>query len=397
MNGVVKMSRTDRDKKGARGNSATGKKKLLKASLSHHSLPVDLTPGDAVTVKLVKSGYATQEFSYTVPTAAATVTKTMVSEMGTLSVTSTPTGATVIVGTETKISPCNFTLAPGTHAVTVSKTGYDTIADTVEITAGKTITKSYTLTPTLTPPCDSYGDVDDDGYVTQSDVDLIRSYIFSGWGAVKDKVSISESEFIHRADVDGNGYINMGDVGSVLGYIGGSIDTFPVCAKGALNVTTIPAGANVKVGTETKTSPCTFTLASGTHTVTITKTGYTTKTDTVVITAGVTTSKNYTLTPIHGTLSVTTIPTSATVKVGIDAKISPCNFTLAPGTHAVTVSKTGYETQTESVTITSGVTTTKSYTLIPSKAVITFKTLKEDTTELTGVSVYINGVLKGTT
>ena len=79
------------------------------------------------------------------------------------------------------------------------------------------------------PPCDSYGDVDDDGYVTQADADLIRLYVFGGWAAVRDTVSISESEFVHRADVDGNGYVNMGDVGMVFSYIGGTINTFPVC------------------------------------------------------------------------------------------------------------------------------------------------------------------------
>ena len=41
-------------------------------------LPVDLIPGELVTVKLVMGGYITQEFSYTVPATPETVTKTMV-------------------------------------------------------------------------------------------------------------------------------------------------------------------------------------------------------------------------------------------------------------------------------------------------------------------------------
>ncbi|MHC1566942.1 MAG: hypothetical protein ACXQTD_04295 [Candidatus Syntropharchaeia archaeon] len=45
------------------------------------SLKVDLEPGKTVHVKLVKTGYLTQEFDYTVPHAAATVTKTMVAEV----------------------------------------------------------------------------------------------------------------------------------------------------------------------------------------------------------------------------------------------------------------------------------------------------------------------------
>ena len=213
------------------------------------SLNVELEPGKTVHVKLVKSAYITQEFDYTVPSSPATVTKTMVLEMGILSVTTTPTGATVkVVGGETKKSPCTFSLAPKLHTVEVSKPGYDTITDTVSIIAGVTISRSYTLT----------------------------------------------------------------------------------LSKGTLSVSTTPTGATVKVGTETKTSPCNFTLASGTYTVTVSKTGYDTFTDTGVV-------------------------------------------------------------------IAAGETTTKSYILTPSKLTITFKTLKEDTTELTGVSVYIDGALEGTT
>jgi cytochrome c biogenesis protein CcdA len=320
----MKMSKDQKDKKeNAVGNSVTSKKKNLKASLSHQSLPVDLTPGETITVKLVKSGYVTQEFSYTVPTAAATVTKTMVLETGTLSVTTTPTGATVAVGLNAKASPCTFSLTPGTHTVTISKAGYETRTESVTITAGVTTTKSYTLTS----------------------------------------------------------------------------------SKGTLSITTTPTGAKVTVtspegftpGVSCLATPCTFELFPGTYAVKVEKAGYETITDSVTITSGVTTSKSYTLTPSKGTLSVTTSPTGATVKVGAETKTAPCNFSLAPGTHTVTVSKTGYDTITDTVTITAGLTTTKSYTLTLSGVTITFKTLKEDTTELTGTSVYINDVLKGTT
>lgn len=120
--------------------------KKMGATLQHHSLPVDLEPGKRVHVKLVKAGYAPQEFYYTVPASAATVTKTMYHETGTLSVTTTPTSATIKIGTETRTSPCIFTLAPGTYTVTISKAGYDTITDSVTITSGATTVKSYTLT-----------------------------------------------------------------------------------------------------------------------------------------------------------------------------------------------------------------------------------------------------------
>ena len=46
--------------------------------LLHHSLPVDLTPGSTVHVKLAMVGYDTIEFDYLVPDANETVTKTMI-------------------------------------------------------------------------------------------------------------------------------------------------------------------------------------------------------------------------------------------------------------------------------------------------------------------------------
>lgn len=46
--------------------------------LLHHSLPVDLTPGSTVHVKLAMMGYDTIEFDYLVPDADEMVTKTMI-------------------------------------------------------------------------------------------------------------------------------------------------------------------------------------------------------------------------------------------------------------------------------------------------------------------------------
>jgi len=45
------------------------------------SLTVELEPGKTVHVKLVKEGYLTQEFDYLVPSAPATVTKTMIAKV----------------------------------------------------------------------------------------------------------------------------------------------------------------------------------------------------------------------------------------------------------------------------------------------------------------------------
>lgn len=228
------------------------------------SLNVSLEPGKTVHVKLVKGGYITQTFSYTVPTTPTTVTKTMVIKTGTLSLTTSPTGATVDI---------------------------------------------YEVGPHPEGPSDTN------------------------------------------------------------------------------------KGAHIGI----HTTPFTVDLEPRDYVYKVTKIGYAFIWVQVSVTAGLTTTKSHTLIPLAGTLSVATTPTGATVKVGTETKTSPCNFTLAPGTHTVTVSKPGYNTKTDMVAITSGATTTKSYTLVLSEVTITFDTKKEDGSTLTGVDVFVDGARRGTT
>ena len=68
--------------------------------------------------------------------------------------------------------------------------------------------------------CDSFGDVDNDGFVSQSDVDLIAAYIAGG--------SLSEEQK-RRADVNGDGNVSQADLDIVENYIITGISTFPVC------------------------------------------------------------------------------------------------------------------------------------------------------------------------
>lgn len=71
--------------------------------------------------------------------------------------------------------------------------------------------------------CDSYGDVDRDGVVTEADTALITSFISGG----------GDEDQRKRADVDDNGVINTTDSSMVSSFILCNIDTFPVCATKA--------------------------------------------------------------------------------------------------------------------------------------------------------------------
>ena len=74
---------------------------------------------------------------------------------------------------------------------------------------------------TLTPPCDSYGDLNNDGYVTTADITLVESCILNPSQCTQEQKS--------RADIDDNGIVDGGDVVIIEQYITGVTDTFPVC------------------------------------------------------------------------------------------------------------------------------------------------------------------------
>jgi hypothetical protein len=99
-------------------------------------------------------------------------------------------------------------------------------------------------------------------------------------------------------------------------------------------------------------------LAIGSHTLTATKAGYQTLTQTVIVTAG-TTTVSLNLVPATGSLYVTSVPTGADLFVdGSGRGTTPRTVSgLSPGSHTVKVSKAGYQDYTTTVTISDSVTT----------------------------------------
>ena len=99
--------------------------------------------------------------------------------------------------------------------------------------------------------------------------------------------------------------------------------------------------------------------------------------------------------PTTGTLSITSTPSGAVVK--IDGKYKgETQLTLEdqkPGTYSITFSAEGYETQTKSVTVTAGKTVTCSATL---KKRLTFSSSSDGTFTLNGISFKMVRVEGGT-
>ena len=110
----------------------------------------------------------------------------------------------------------------------------------------------WKLTRRRTPPCENYGDLNDDGYIDDTDLVLLGDYLRCGYAQIS--TPLSESEFIKRADLDQDGSITATDFTTLSCFIAHETDTFPVC-KGCGNCETT-CQTTCEGTSETCTSAC---------------------------------------------------------------------------------------------------------------------------------------------
>jgi hypothetical protein len=144
----------------------------------------------------------------------------------------------------------------------------------------------------------------------------------------------------------------------------------PIQSYGSISVTSSPSGATAVLdGGSSQTTPCTFTgVSPGSHTVYVSKSGYTSVSRTVTVSGGSTTQLSVTLNqvaPETGTIYVVSTPQGANAYVdGVYYGITPALATgLSPGNHQVRISLSGFQDWVGTVFVSSGATTTVSQTL----------------------------------
>jgi len=153
-------------------------------------------------------------------------------------------------------------------------------------------------------------------------------------------------------------------------YVYVSASLTPVQNYGSISVTSSPSGATAILdGSNSQITPCTFhNVVQGTHTVQVTKSGYSTWSTTTSVTAGLNTQVYASLsviTPNTGSIYVTSLPTGASVYVdGTYYGVAPALASgLTPGYHQVRISLSGFQDWVGSVNVQSDVTTKVSQTL----------------------------------
>jgi len=162
--------------------------------------------------------------------------------------------------------------------------------------------------------------------------------------------------------------VTLGKPGLSAGISGG-ITTGSASPSCSLVIASDPAECSVVVNGEYKgKTPLTVgNLYPGTYTVNVTKFGYMPYSTAVELTNGAEATVTAYLPPERGTLTVNTTPDGAGVLLdGAVAGIAPVTLiNVLPGEHNLTVTKEGYVTVQQQVSVEAGLTTPVSLTLPP--------------------------------
>jgi alpha-tubulin suppressor-like RCC1 family protein len=286
-------------------------------------------------------------------------------QTATLTITSTPEGAEVLLdGTKIGTTPLTKNdVTPGTHTLRLTLVGY---SDYSTMLAPMQAGGEQTVHPTLSKT----------GGASTAAILTVASAP-SGAKVLLDDISIGTTPITQRTVTPGSHVVRLTlagykDYSTTLTLQAGEIQTVnPVLAKaavasatGTLSITSTPSGARIYLAGKdtTKTTPNSFKLTPGTYAVKVTKDGYNAYQGSVAITqAGTTKTLPVTLTktvmtPATATLTITSTPTSTKVYLdGTSIGTTPITKKeVAPGAHALRVTLAGYNDYTTSVALKAG-------------------------------------------
>ena len=310
--------------------------------------------------------------------------------------------------TTTTASDGTYTLAnvtEGGYQVTASAAGYTSKTVTVPVAPGATSTQNFALTPgagtisgTVT---DAVTGIPIAGATVSYPPGTGSATTTSAGDGTYTLANVTEGSY--QVTASAANYTAQ-TVTVVVGPGGSATKNFPLAPNpGSISGTVTDLGTGLPIAgatvsyppgsgsaTTTTASDGTYTLANvteGSYQVTASAAGYASKTFTVPVAPGATSTQNFALAPDPGTISgtvtdaVTGLPIagatvsyppgsgSATTTTASDGTYTLAN--VAPGTYTVTASDTGYVTQSPTnVLVSSGATTTQNFALAPNPGTI---------------------------
>jgi len=342
------------------------------------SVQVSTTGNPSHSIVINKVGYNQWTSTYngnpgsgqTIPITATLVPSP---QLGNIQVTSTPTGATVILDDiQTKIAPCSFNSVPvGTHSLTVYLSGYQTFYTSVNVQKDLTTNVAATLSPVVTIGSLSITSSPSGASVYVDNVYRgVTSTTVGNLQAGQHNVLLRKAGYQDWQNIV---TINAGETS----YLSPTLAVMQQPMYGTVTIMSIPAGADVYgdgvyIGRTREGSPLVFDqVKPGPHSLLLTKAGYESYTSTGTVVAG----KNYDLNiklfpvtnPSTGSISATSSPIGADVFINnIFKGLTPLTVdSLTPGSYTIVLRLSGYEDWRSSVSVSAGQTAQISATLLP--------------------------------
>lgn len=336
------------------------------------TIPVSTTGSPGHTLSVSKSGYQTWSQYYPGnpgkgQTISITANLVPVAETGSISVLSSPSGASAVLdnGYDQMTTPGTFRdVNAGWHNVLISKPGYTPYTTNVLVAAGQTASVSATLVKNQQV-----------GSISVSSNPLAASlYVDSIYQGLTNQIVSNLGTGTHTVLLKKSGYkdsktqvvVNANQITPL------SITLTPVTTTttGDLDVRSTPSGASVYLnndyqGETPSGDPLYLTgLAAGTYTVVLKKPAYQDYSTTTTITAGSTQQVTATLQPSQSpsntaSVEVVSVPSGADVYIdNVYRGITPLSFENVPidpaKTYTVTLKMEGYNTYTSSGTLQPG-------------------------------------------
>ncbi|TAJ43207.1 PEGA domain-containing protein, partial [Methanofollis fontis] len=315
------------------------------------------------------------------------VSFTLVQQLGTLQINSTPSGASVYLNGTATGDLTNATLADkpvGTYNVTVLKDGYDPATEIVTLSKDETEDVSFTLVQQL-------------GTLQINSTPAGASVYLNGTatGDLTNATLADKPVGTYNVTVELNGYDPATEIVTLSKDETEDVSFTLVQQLGTLQINSTPSGAAVYLNGTATGDLTNATLADkpvGTYNVTVLKDGYDPATEIVTVTKDESEEVSFTLVQQLGTLQINSTPSGAAVYLNGTATGDLTNVTLADkpvGTYNVTVELEGYDPATEIVTLSKDETEDVSFTLVQQLG-----TLQINSTPA-GASVYLNGTATG--
>jgi Flp pilus assembly protein TadD len=288
-----------------------------------------------------------------------------------ISLTSTPSGATIYIdGGYKGATPKTIKdIPPGSHTLKITKFGYEDVTKVIKVIAGKTTSVSVDLVPI-------FATIEVSSIPSGAEVYLNDTY--KGKTPFKDDKILPATYRLKISKTDYQPwYKNVEVKSNQINKVHADLPSI----SGSLYVTSSPSGARIYLDGDYKgtTSKTIEDISPGSHTMKITKTGYEDWSKEIEVTTGKTTSESADLVAFP-TIKLTNIPPGAQIYLDDELKGSTkeakenTTFTLKQvpfGKHQIKVTKSGYQTFTADIDISSSkplslpVTLKKINTIIP--------------------------------